>query len=149
VPKPDQVLGGQPAAGDVVAEHAVPGRVRRPAREMHRRQPHRPQFLAGRAVGADDDHAGRGVLGQGPQRGPLGCGISSGHGQHELVAVPGQFPLDDLRDRVKARVYEVGHHQADELRPGRPQHPRARVWPVAERLGGGPDLRLSGRAHPL
>jgi hypothetical protein len=55
------------------------------------------------------------VLGQGPQRGPLGCGISGGHGQHELVAVPGQFPLDDLRDRVKARVNEVGHHQADEL----------------------------------
>jgi hypothetical protein len=50
VPEPEQVLGGQPAAGDVVAEHAVPGRVRRLAREMHRRHPHRPQFLAGRTV---------------------------------------------------------------------------------------------------
>jgi hypothetical protein len=115
VPKPEQVLSGQPAAGDVVAKHAVPGWVRRPAGEMHRWHPQPAQLLAGRTVGADDDHAGRGVLGQGPQRRPLGCGIPRGHGQHELVAVPGQFPLDDLRDHVEARVDEVGHHQADEL----------------------------------
>jgi hypothetical protein len=149
VPEPEQVLSGQAAAGDVVAEHAVPGGVGRPAGEVHRRHPQRPQFLAGRAVGADDDHAGRGVLGQGPQRRPLGRGVSRGHGQHELVAVPGQLPLDDLRDRVEARVDKVGHHQADELRTGRPQYPRAGVRPVAERLGGRPDLRRGGRAHPL